>query len=358
MKKKQPKDFYVNRAASDFRDLVEYFCCIRPRHQKAFQDDKGEFEPKKLQYALDFVSEFKKQTKSYKIQNAQRYRFFQKVLNDTFCIPTALIKKILGEFVDKSGKHHRITLAEVAPLVSSFCIKWTNHGHDFIRKGKKPSQTFCNKWRLTNKKQWYKLLSEDRDIFHESSRVAEIIRDFVRKERKTAETKRLSTTNTTAKNAEIVKETEEMTNQAIPHEDPPWVTATEQKAAAPQAMTAKPQKEESRIEAVSAAPDPARKARLISRIEDFANTGKLTRSQYRTMISTFYRDEPKPNVGRKMEDTVETLALSRAIYKKVLDNIAVYQIPATRKDLISSRLNLVSAWLVEKHKDEQSRIHN
>lgn len=354
MKKAKPKDFYVNRAASDFRDLVEYFTCIRPRHQKVFQDEKGAFQVKKLENALDFVSEFRHQPKAYKIKNAKRYRFFQKVLNDTFCIPTPLIKKVLGVWGDEAGNQHRITLAEIAPLVSNFCERWTLHGHTFAKKGDKPSQTFCNKWRICNKKQWYRLISLDRDIFKENSRIARTIRKFIKNERKTAETKDFSAT----KNAGIEKEIGEMKVMAIqdagiPDEDPPWVTAT-----SPQTITAKPQKEELHIKTVSPAPDPARKARLVRTIERLANEGSITRSNYRTMISTFFGVEPNLTIGRKMEDTLQTLANARSIYKKVLDNIAIYQIPSSRLELINSRLNLVSAWLVEKHKDEQTKIHN
>ena len=332
MKTAKPKDYYIHRAASDFRDLVEYFTCIRPRHQKAFQDENGEFEPKKLNYALDFVSDFKHQPKSYKAKNAKRYRFFQKVINDTFCIPTFLIEKVLGKWTDENGNRHHVTLAEITPLVSSFCERWTNHGHTFTKKGGKPSQTFCNKWRICNDKQWHTLLSIDRDIFHESLRVANIIRDFVKKERKNAETKDFSTANTKTKNEDNTNKTNEMTN--IPHEDPPWVTnATAQKTTVPQAIS-KPQKEETRIKAASAAPDPARKARLISRIEDLANTGKITRSNYVAFMQFCYGEAPKPGVGKNIEESSNSLGTMYVMYKTVFFGWKPFCVPFRNRDLI------------------------
>ena len=309
MKRRKAKDEVLMKAASGLMELVTYFCCIRPRHQRAFQDENGEFQMKRLDFALRTVREFRKLPKSQRKTGAKKYRFFQKVLNDTFSIPSTLISRVLGTYRDESGIQRRVTLAEVEPLVSKCCVKASCHGHSFAKGGETPSSSWSNRWKLVNVKRWRILLSRDADVFRSSSRVATVIRKFVKSEGK----------------------------DAISDERQQFSTAI-----------ATNEKNHGKGKDVNDSPSPESRRKLIRKIEEFANEGKLTKTNYRTLLQVIYGERGKPGVGTDAVESAQTLRQCVMVVNTALSAPVRFMVGRSRIEYLRTFRNSLVCWMNER----------
>lgn len=165
MKSKKEKQFYIDRAKADLRDLIVFFNVTRPQHDKAFFKN-GKFELKEMLKQMAFVEEWDKRTKEEKKRLAQYCAQYSKNLNYALGIPSELITKVCGEWTDDDGRHHSIKSSEIVQmLVDEGFIKVVNQGRKFSKDDEgnySVKAWWCKKYIMANRKQWYKLMSDDR----------------------------------------------------------------------------------------------------------------------------------------------------------------------------------------------------
>lgn len=181
MKIKNDRQFYVDRAKSDLKDLIIFFNVTRPQHLDSFKTD-GKFDLKKLLSQLAFVEGWHKRTRDEKAALAKTYSAYSKNLNYAFGIPSKLINKVCGEWVDENGKHHRISSDEIVQsLVDEGFIRVINAGRKFDKSDDgeyKVKAWWCKKYIIANQKYWYKMISDSKysELYnYASSRLRKII---------------------------------------------------------------------------------------------------------------------------------------------------------------------------------------
>lgn len=182
MKIKKNRQFYIERAKKDFKTLVIYFNVTRPKHEPIFRNPATNvFNLNKLLKMFDLLRDWKNKPYEYKREHKFQQSIIQKKINYTFGIPSRLIEKVLGCYIDENNKQKRISIDEVVtPLIEEGFLKKINAGSkiDFNTGGKK----FCwsAKYRLANSSYWMRLLKDPRfdkleTYPHASERVKKII---------------------------------------------------------------------------------------------------------------------------------------------------------------------------------------
>lgn len=165
MKQNKGKAFYISRAKRDIRDLFIYFNITRPKHEKAYFKD-GKFSVKELVRQLDFLEGWSKKNRVEKKSLAKYYTLYAKTFNYVFGIPKDLIVKVAGVYYDEDGKQHRVNYHEIVDeLIKEGFIKVVNAGRKFERTEDgqyKVKCWWCKKYIMTNRRQWFKLMSEDK----------------------------------------------------------------------------------------------------------------------------------------------------------------------------------------------------
>lgn len=165
MKQNKGKTFYISRAKRDMRDLFIYFNITRPKHEKAYFKD-GKFSVKELVRQLDFLEGWSRKNRVEKKSLAKYYTLYSKTFNYVFGIPKDLIVKVAGVYYDEDGKQHRVNYNEIVDeLIKEGFIKVVNAGRKFERTEDgqyKVKCWWCKKYIMANRKQWFKLMSEDK----------------------------------------------------------------------------------------------------------------------------------------------------------------------------------------------------
>lgn len=165
MKRKQDRQFYISRAKRDMRDLFIYFNITRPKHERAYFKD-GKFELKELVRQMDFLEGWSKRNRVEKKALAKYYTLYAKTFNYIFGIPKDLIVKVAGVYYDEDGKQHRVNYEKIVDeLVKEGFIKVVNAGRKFERTEDgqyKVKCWWCKKYIMANRKQWFKLMTEDK----------------------------------------------------------------------------------------------------------------------------------------------------------------------------------------------------
>lgn len=165
MKQNKGKEFYISRAKRDMRDLFIYFNITRPKHDKAYFKD-GKFSVKELVRQMDFLEGWSRKNRVEKKSLAKYYTLYSKTFNYVFGIPKDLIVKVAGVYYDEDGKQHRVNYHEIVDeLIKEGFIKVVNAGRKFERTEDgqyKVKCWWCKKYIMANRKQWFKLMSEDK----------------------------------------------------------------------------------------------------------------------------------------------------------------------------------------------------
>lgn len=165
MKQNKGKEFYISRAKSDIRNLLIYFNITRPKHEKAYFKD-GKFELKELVRQLDFLEGWSRKSRVEKKLLAKYYTLYSKTFNYVFGIPKDLIVKVAGVYYDEDGKQHRVNYHEIVDeLIKEGFVKVVNAGRKFERTEDgqyKVKCWWCKKYIMANRKQWFKLMTEDK----------------------------------------------------------------------------------------------------------------------------------------------------------------------------------------------------
>lgn len=165
MKQNKGKEFYISRAKRDIRDLFIYFNITRPKHEKAYFKD-GKFALKELVRQLDFLEGWSRKSRIEKKSLAKYYTLYSKTFNYIFGIPKDLIVKVAGVYYDEDGKQHRVNYNEIVDeLIKEGFIKVVNAGRKFERTEDgqyKVKCWWCKKYIMANRKQWFKLMNEDK----------------------------------------------------------------------------------------------------------------------------------------------------------------------------------------------------
>ena len=165
MKQNKGKTFYISRAKQDIRDLFIYFNITRPKHEKAYFKE-GKFSVKELVRQMDFLEGWSRKSRVEKKSLAKYYTLYSKTFNYVFGIPKDLIVKVAGVYYDEDGKQHRVNYHEIVDeLIKEGFIKVVNAGRKFERTEDgqyKVKCWWCKKYIMANRKQWYRLMSEDK----------------------------------------------------------------------------------------------------------------------------------------------------------------------------------------------------
>lgn len=182
MKKKNDRQFYIERAIKDFQTLVIYFNVTRPQHM-AWYKENGEFSQKKMLHQMKFLANWKSLDRVEKKHKAKYYSAYASTFNKTFGIPSRLIEKVLGVYRDDEGKQHRISIDDVLPrLQDAGFIQVIEGGCKFDKDGDEYSVKYHwrNKYLLKNDRYWHKLMADPKyaDILtmpNASKRIKDIV---------------------------------------------------------------------------------------------------------------------------------------------------------------------------------------
>lgn len=180
-KPKMDLKFYVQRAVDDFKTLVIYFNVTRPQYEPAFRDKDGKFSFDRLKSIQHYLKAGWRAS-----DDVRKYNRLSAAYNYTFGIPSELVRKVMGEYVDENGKHIRIPITSVVKHLqkAGFLGKVINDGKRLVKdKETGKCRSICHwrqKYPLANVKYWAKIMSDERyrDIDtmpNASSRVKRII---------------------------------------------------------------------------------------------------------------------------------------------------------------------------------------
>lgn len=161
----RPREWYWRRAKFKFKLLVVYFCVTRPQYEKAYGVN-GKFSADELLRQLDFLDKWKSRPGYFKTRHAREYAEYDRNFNYTFSIPNGLIRDVLGQWRDESGKTARIPVKKmVAELKAEGFLKKCGHGTKTERDDAGKWHVKCwwdTKYLLANKKYWLKLMSMEK----------------------------------------------------------------------------------------------------------------------------------------------------------------------------------------------------
>lgn len=179
-KPKHDLKFYIDRAVKDFKTLVIYFNVTRPQYEPEFKEC-GKFSVEKLIEVQRYLKAGWK-----KADDVKKYNRLSAAYNYTFGIPNELVRKVLGEYVDENGKHHRIPVRPIVKWLQNegWLGEETDAGKGFVKdKETGKWKTVCQwrkKYPLANLKYWLKLIADNNygdlnTIPYASTRVKRII---------------------------------------------------------------------------------------------------------------------------------------------------------------------------------------